>query len=48
MGVGMAITNVAFAGFILDIAPSNQRSEYFAVHNAAVGIVTFAGSLLGG
>lgn len=48
LGVALAIGNVAFAGYILDIAPPQRRGEYFANFNTAIGVVTFVGSLMGG
>jgi len=48
LGVALAIGNVAFSGYILDIAPPRKRGEYFANFNTAIGSVTFVGSLIGG
>jgi len=48
MGVPTAIVNIAFNAYILDVAPAAKRAEYFGQFNGAIGIVTFAGSLLGG
>jgi len=48
LGIAMAIGNVAFSGYILDIAPPLKRGEYFANFNTSIGSVTFVGSLIGG
>ena len=48
LGSAVAIINVAFAGYILDIAPSTHKGESFAIYNTAIGAVTFVGSLFGG
>ena len=48
LGVALAIGNVAFTGYLLDIAPPQRRGEYFANFNTAIGVVTFVGSLMGG
>ena len=48
MGVPVAIVNIAFNAYILDVAPRRKHAEYFGLFNGAIGIVTFAGSLVGG
>ena len=48
LGAAFAIGNVAFSGYILDVAPPSKRAEYFATYNTAIGTVTFVGSLIGG
>ncbi len=48
LGVALAIMNVAYSGYILDIAPPQRRGEYFANFNTAIGSATFVGSLMGG
>ena len=48
MGVAVAIVNIAFNAYILDVAPPRKHAEYFGLFNGAIGVVTFAGSLIGG
>ena len=48
MGVPTAIVNIAFNAYILDVAPPQKHAEYFGLFNGAIGIVTFAGTLVGG
>ena len=48
MGVPTAIVNVAFNAYVLDLAPPKKHAEYFGIFNGAIGIVTFAGTLIGG
>jgi MFS family permease len=48
MGLPTAIANIAFNAYVLDVAPATKRAEYFGVFNGAIGIVTFAGTVLGG
>ena len=48
MGVPTAIVNVAFNAYILDVAPPTKHAGYFGTFNGAIGIVTFAGTLIGG
>ncbi len=48
MGVPVAILNIAFNAYVLDVAPPRKHAEYFGIFNGAIGVVTFAGSLLGG
>src|SRR2546427_7305700 len=48
MGVPSAIVNVAFNAYILDVAPPKKHAEYFGLFNGAIGVVTFAGSLIAG
>ncbi len=48
MGVPTAIVNIAFNAYILDVAPPKKHAEYFGLFNGAIGLVTFAGTLLGG
>ena len=48
MGVPTAIVNIAFNAYILDVAPPEKHAEYFGTFNGAIGLVTFAGTLLGG
>ena len=48
MGVPTAIVNISFNAYILDVAPKAKRAEYFGVFNTAIGVVTFAGTVLGG
>ena len=48
LGAALAMANVAYSGYLLDVAPTHRRGEYFARFNAAVGVATFAGSLIAG
>jgi len=48
MGVPTAIVNIAFNAYVLDVAPKAKRAEYFGLFNGAIGVVTFAGTVLGG
>ena len=48
MGLPTAIVNIALNAYILDVAPKAKRAEYFGVFNGAMGVVTFAGTVLGG
>jgi len=48
LGVGMAIINVAFTAYILDMSTEETKAEHFSYHNLAVGVAGFAGSLIGG
>jgi MFS family permease len=48
MGVPTAIVNISFNAYILNVAPPAKRAESFSLFNGAIGIVTFAGTLLGG
>ncbi len=48
LGFATAMSNVAFFAYILDVAPSEKKGEYFAVYNTMIGIATFIGSIIGG
>jgi len=48
LGLGMAIVNVAFNAYILDISSEETRGEYFAYFNLVSGVAGFTGSILGG
>jgi len=48
MGVPTAIVNVAFNAYVLDVAPPKKQAAYFGTFNGAIGVVTFAGTLVGG
>ncbi len=48
LGLATAMSNVAFFAYILDVAPSEKKGEYFAVYNTMIGIATFVGSIIGG
>jgi MFS family permease len=48
LGVGMAIINVAFTAFILDVSTEETKAEYFSYHNLMVGVAGFVGALIGG
>jgi MFS family permease len=48
LGLSTAMSNVAFFAYVLDVAPDEKKGEYFAVYNTMIGIVTFAGSVIGG
>lgn len=48
MGLPSAIANVAFSAYVLDVAPPRKHAEYFGLFNGALGLATFAGSLIGG
>jgi MFS family permease len=48
MGLPTAIVNIAFNAYILDVAPKAKHAEYFGLFNGAIGVVTFAGTVLGG
>lgn len=48
LGLATAMSNVAFFAYILDVAPEEKKGEYFAVYNTMIGLVTFAGSVIGG
>jgi len=47
-GVGSAISTIAFLAYLMDIAPVEYRAQYIGFYNMIIGIVTFAGSLIGG
>jgi MFS family permease len=48
LGFANAMANVAFFAYILDVAPTEKKGEYFAVYNTTIGIATFFGSVIGG
>lgn len=48
LGLATAMSNVAFFAYILDVAPTEKKGEYFAVYNTIIGIATFVGSVIGG
>jgi MFS family permease len=48
LGFANAMANVAFFAYILDVAPTEKKGEYFAVYNTTIGIATFFGSIIGG
>lgn len=48
LGLATAMSNVAFFAYILDVAPSEKKGEYFAVYNTMIGLATFVGSVIGG
>ncbi len=48
LGASIAIINIAYTAYILDIAPKRHKGESFAIYNTGIGIVTFVGSLVGG
>ncbi len=45
---GIAIINISFTTYLLDVAPKNRTAECFAIFNAGIGIVTFVGSVSAG
>jgi MFS family permease len=45
---GIAIINISFTTYLLDVAPKNRTAEFFAIFNAGIGIVTFIGSVSAG
>jgi len=47
-GAAIAIINISFTTYLLDVAPANRTAECFAIFNAGVGMVTFAGSVFAG
>jgi MFS family permease len=47
-GAAIAIINISFTTYLLDVAPADRTAECFAVFNAGVGIVTFVGSVSAG
>ncbi len=47
-GAAIAIINISFTTYLLDVAPANRTAECFALFNAGVGIVTFIGSVSAG
>lgn len=47
-GAAIAIIYISFTTYLLDVAPSGRTARHFAVFNAGVGVVTFAGSVLAG
>lgn len=47
-GAAIAIIYISFTTYLLDVAPASKTARYFAVFNAAVGIVTFVGSVSAG
>jgi DHA1 family multidrug resistance protein-like MFS transporter len=46
--VGIAIINISFTTYLLDVAPPGRTAEYFAIYNTGVGIVTFIGAVSAG
>lgn len=48
VGVGQAITNVAFISYILDASPKEDRGKYVGLYNMLIGVITFFGSMIGG
>jgi MFS family permease len=48
LGFANAMANVAFFAYILDVAPTEKKAEYFAVYNTIIGVATFFGSIIGG
>ncbi len=47
-GAAIAIIYISFTTYLLDVAPASKTARYFAIFNAAVGIVTFVGSVSAG
>jgi len=47
-GVLVGLGNIVFTAYILEIAPQESRATYLGLYNTAVGLATFAGSLIGG
>ncbi|UCD92423.1 MAG: MFS transporter [Methanobacteriota archaeon] len=47
-GAGIAIINISFTTYLLDVAPASKTARYFAIFNAGMGIVTFVGSVSAG
>ncbi len=45
---GIAIINISFTTYLLDVAPPGRTAECFAIFNAAIGVVTFVGSVSAG
>jgi predicted MFS family arabinose efflux permease len=47
-GAAIAIINISFMTYLLDVAQTGRTAECFAIFNAGVGIVTFVGSVSAG
>jgi len=47
-GILSGIGNVIFVMYIVDIAPSNERTTYIGFYNTALGLASFVGSFIGG
>lgn len=47
-GAAIAIINISFTTYLLDVAQKDKTAECFAIFNAGVGIVTFVGSVSAG
>jgi MFS family permease len=47
-GAAIAMINISFTTYLLDVAQTDRTAECFAIFNAGVGIVTFVGSVSAG
>jgi MFS family permease len=47
-GAAIAMINISFTTYLLDVAQEDRTAECFAIFNAGVGIVTFVGSVSAG
>jgi MFS family permease len=47
-GAAIAMINISFTTYLLDVAQTDRTAECFAIFNAGVGIVTFIGSVSAG